>query len=183
MTDLTVEEVTAATKCPADAVAANWPIILTAMQARDVASRLSQIAMASTVAVETAWRFRPIKEFGSRAYLDKYDTGPLAARLGNTPEDDDDGILYAGRGFIQLTGRANYATCGAAIGYDLLATPDLMLVAEPSAAAAAWFWQVKGVHLLAAKPDWKAVRRRVNGGTNGLVEFLEIVNRFTGLAT
>src|SRR3990167_472929 len=42
-----------------------------------------------------------LRELGGHAYLDKYDTGPLAERLGNTPEDDDDGQLYRGRGLVQ----------------------------------------------------------------------------------
>lgn len=82
---------------------------------------------------ETARTMLPIKEYGSHKYLDKYDTGRLAAALGNTPEDDDDGQLYAGRGYVQLTGRANYAKAGKKLKLDLLKKPDLAL--QPSVAA------------------------------------------------
>lgn len=89
----------------------------------------------------TAWheaRLEPIHEKGGRAYLDKYDTGPLAKALGNTPEDDDDGILYAGRGLVQLTGRANYRKAGAHLGLDLLAKPDLALDPENATRILVW---------------------------------------------
>ncbi len=93
----------------------------------------------------TAWheaRLRPIREHGGRVYLDKYDTGKLAAALGNTPEDDDDGILYAGRGLVQLTGRRNYKTCGDFLKLDLIAKPDLAL--EPEHAVAILVWGMEG---------------------------------------
>lgn len=92
-------------------------------------------------ALATAWhesRLRPIREMGGDAYLAKYDTGPLAKILGNTPERDGDGIKYAGRGFVQLTGRTNYRKAGKALGLDLLANPDLALPIENAARILVW---------------------------------------------
>lgn len=74
---------------------------------------------------ETAAKMQPIKELGGHAYLDKYDTGRLAATLGNTPEDDDDGQLYAGRGYVQITGRRNYERFGIAGSPDDALKPDV----------------------------------------------------------
>lgn len=93
----------------------------------------------------TAWhesRFMPIMEKGGAAYLSKYDTGKLAKALGNTPEADGDGIFYAGRGFVQLTGRRNYGLAGAELGLDLLNHPELAL--ERAIAAKILVWGMAG---------------------------------------
>jgi putative chitinase len=51
----------------------------------------------------------------------------VAVRLGNTYPGD--GIKFAGRGYVQLTGRTNYAKAGAELGMNgqLIDAPDLAL--------------------------------------------------------
>lgn len=63
-------------------------------------------------------RFRYARELSGDEYLSKYDTGPLAKRLGNTPEADGDGQKYLGRGLIQVTDRDNYYVCSKALFGD-----------------------------------------------------------------
>lgn len=82
---------------------------------------------------ETAYTMMPIKEYGSNAYLSKYDTGRLARALGNTPEADGDGQLYAGRGHVMITGKSNYRKFSALLGIDLLKNPNLALNLKVSA--------------------------------------------------
>jgi putative chitinase len=55
----------------------------------------------------------------------------VAKRLGNTQPGD--GILFPGRGYPQLTGRANYVKAGEALGVDLVGHPERAL--EPEIAA------------------------------------------------
>jgi hypothetical protein len=90
-------------------------------------------------ALATAWheaRLAPIHEMGGPAYLSKYDRPPLASRLGNTHPGD--GIKYAGRGLVQLTGRANYAKASAATEADLITNPDFAL--HPDIAVRILIW-------------------------------------------
>lgn len=82
---------------------------------------------------ETAYTMLPIKEYGSYKYLSKYDTGRLARILGNTPEADGDGVFYAGRGHVMITGRENYRKFSALLNIDLLTFPDLALNLKISA--------------------------------------------------
>jgi putative chitinase len=85
---------------------------------------------------ETAYTMQPIKERGGRAYFmrmyDKTGKRPkVAADLGNTVEGD--GATYAGRGYVQLTGRRNYGNAERKIGKPFLAQPDLAM--QPDLAA------------------------------------------------
>lgn len=47
---------------------------------------------------------------------------------------------YAGRGYIQLTGQANYDAAGKALGVDLVGHPELAQSIEWSAKIAIWYW-------------------------------------------
>lgn len=90
----------------------------------------------ATAVVETAGTMQPIKEMGGAGYFRRmYDIEgerPAKAReLGNlTPGD---GARFCGRGYVQLTGRANYAKAEAALGVPLVDDPDLALGADIAA--------------------------------------------------
>ncbi len=114
--------------------------------------------------------FQYLRELGNDAYLEKYDTGPIAARLGNTPADDGDGQKYRGRGLIQITGTENYRRCGAGLNIDLLARPHLLEEPQYAVASACWFWASRGLNSLADQGKFISITKRINGGTNGLPE-------------
>lgn len=92
--------------------------------------------MLATTFHETAHTMQPIHEIGKRDYFNKYEPGTkIGATLGNTKMGD--GYLYRGRGFVQLTGRANYDKMRGILGVDLIGNPDLAL--DPKNAAAIMF--------------------------------------------
>jgi len=137
-------------------------------------TRLEWLAyMLATAFHETARSMQPIKEFGGKDYFTRmYDikgSRPAKAReLGNLSPGD--GAKFAGRGYVQLTGRSNYSRAGEKIGVDLIAKPDAAMV--PSNAAKimfvgmedGWFTKKKlADYLKAGKPDYYGARRIING--------------------
>jgi putative chitinase len=103
-----------------------------------------------------------------------YDTGPLAKRLGNTPEADGDGQRWKGHGLIEITGLVNHTACAKYFGIPLDKIAAWLETPEGACRSAGWFWKTHGLNELADTGDQRAVTKRVNGGYNGLAERLEI---------
>lgn len=130
----------------------------------------------NTPARLAAWIAQLAHESGELNYVrelasgEAYDTGSLAKALGNTPEDDDDGRRYKGRGLLQITGWANYEHAATALGIDCVANPPLLELPQNAARSAGWFWQSHGLNALADAGDFIRITRRINGGVNGLTQ-------------
>ena len=96
-----------------------------------------------------------------------------ANRMSNGDEASGDGYKFRGRGYIQLTGRANYTLFGKAIGEDVTGNPDVVS-GKYALLSAAWFWSNNGLNKLADGGSTDAVvtsiTKRVNGGTIGLAD-------------
>ena len=113
--------------------------------------------------------FQHLKEIASGA---AYDTGRLAARLGNTPEADGDGQKYKGRGYIQLTGTSNYRLFDEFTGrkHDLMNHPERLERPDLAMLAAGWYWSRNDLNSLADRDDLLSITKRINGGTNGMAD-------------
>jgi hypothetical protein len=148
----------------------NWPPLETALEECGIADRSTVIAAIATVVTEVGLAFEPINERGDAAYFAQYD-----GRLGNTAPGD--GAKYHGRGYIQLTGRANYRQYGQKLGIPLERRPDFALKPKVAAAVLAHYFKDRGIHASAAKGDWQQVRRSVNGGLNGWTTFHGLVTK------
>ena len=105
-----------------------------------------------------------------------YDTGKLAARLGNTPQADGDGQKYKGRGLIQLTGRSNYLSCKDDWKIDVLANPEILAKPDGAVRSSMWFWWRNGLNILADRGEFDKITRRINGGTNGYAQRKKYLN-------
>lgn len=164
--DYTIGDVVTATGCSRENVIKSWPALLDALRRDGISTRLIQVGVIATTAVEVP-RFLPISEYASgKAYEGRAD-------LGNV--EPGDGQRYKGRGFIQLTGRANYANYGRALGLDLIGNPDLALEPVVAAHIMARYFLDRKVYLACEARDWRLVRRKVNGGYNGWERFSQVV--------
>lgn len=81
-----------------------------------------------------------------------------------------DGYRFRGRGLLQITGRANYERLGKRLGIDLLCSPDLLSQPEWAAKSAALFWMDHRLNDYADRGDVEGATRKINGGTNGLMD-------------
>ena len=122
---------------------------------------------------ETAFTMRPIHEKGGAKYFfDMYDKDgkrpKVAKRLGNTQKGD--GVLFHGRGYVQLTGRSNYGKAATLVGLNLLGNADLALA--PSIAGKILFAGMEtglftskklGDYFNKSTEKWIDARRIING--------------------
>ena len=138
------------------------PALNTAMSKYGIVKRLRIAAFIAQVGHETG-QLRYVREiWGPTAQQAGYEG---RADLGNTVKGD--GSKYRGRGLIQITGRANYAACGDALGLDLVNQPTLLEQPQYAAMSAAWFWSTRGLNTLADAGDFVKITRRINGGLTG----------------
>ncbi|MFB0491929.1 putative chitinase [Methylobacterium sp. OAE515] len=131
---------------------------------------------------ETARTMLPIKEMGGEAYFRRMydpqgDRPATAKTLGNTVPGD--GAKFCGRGYVQLTGRANYRRATGELqnrGYldhslDLTAAPDMAMTPDIAAPvmflgmAEGWFTGKKLADYFGPGklPDPVNARRIING--------------------
>ncbi len=92
-------------------------------------------------------------------------------RMGNGVEATQEGWTYRGRGYIQLTGKNNYASFDKFVDDDIINNPDLIATKYPLLSAA-WFWDSVKLNSVADKGSSQDiindVRKKINGGVIGL---------------
>ena len=105
-------------------------------------------------------------------------------RMGNGDEASKEGYKFRGRGFIQLTGKANYTNFTKFIGEDCISNPDLVSTKYPLASAAFFFDSNKLWSICDKGSDdatVTAVTKRVNGGTIGLPDRIKHFKEYYNL--
>lgn len=162
------------------------PFVLKALLDAALADKSMVLMALGTIRAETG-SFLPIDEFESQ-----FNTPPGGppfalydnrADLGN--QGPPDGANFKGRGFVQLTGRANYTQFSNVIGLrdQLVQDPDLADDPDIAAKLLAAFLAAKENQIRQALQDndLATARKLVNGGTHGLPEFTDAYQRGQGL--
>jgi putative chitinase len=154
----------------------NLPFVLNALRGADLGDKPMVLMALGTIRAETG-SFEPINEGRSRfntspnghpfdLYDDRRDLGNRGAPDGNS---------FKGRGFVQLTGRANYTTFSAKLGMgtDLIDHPDKANDTTIASQLLALFLKDKEQRIRDALDgnDLAAARKLVNGGSHGLNDF------------
>ena len=138
------------------------PVLNAAMGKYGIVTRLRVAAFIAQVGHESG-QLRYVREiWGPTVQQSGYEG---RADLGNTGKGD--GSKFRGRGLIQITGRANYAACGEALGLGLINKPELLEKPQHACMSAAWFWSTRGLNTLADQKDFAKITRRINGGITG----------------
>ena len=160
---------------PLDPIKANLPHVLAALIDASLTSVPIVVTALATIRAETEG-FVPIDEglsrFNTSPGGQPFDLYDNRKDLGN--QGPPDGAAFRGRGYVQLTGRANYTAFGPVVGVDNLVDQPA-LAGDPAIAARllAAFIGAKSAAIEAAlaNQDMAAARRLVNGGSNGLDRF------------
>lgn len=173
---------------PVDNIKKYLPSVLKALDDEELGDKNMVLMALATIRAETG-RFLPIDEGKS-----KYNTSPGGhpfdlydnrTDLGNKGEGDGD--KFKGRGFIQLTGRANYTKFSKILGLgtELVKNPDRANDSEIAAKILALFIKDKEGRIREAllENDFKLARRLINGGSFGLDDFKDAFNTGNSLIT
>lgn len=132
------------------------------IEADDAWDDLRQVSyLLATIRHECANKWKPIREYASgEAYEGRKD-------LGNTQKGD--GRRFAGRGYVQITGRRNYTRFSSIVERDLVSTPDIALEPGVSYHIAAvgmreglFTGKSLGNYIQGAKCDYQNARRIIN---------------------
>jgi putative chitinase len=163
---------------PVANIAANLPPVLSALVAAELARKRMVLMVLATIHAENE-SFRPVSEGVSRFNTSPgghpFDLYDKRGDLGNLGPPD--GERFRGRGFVQLTGRANYQAHGKAIGLGdrLIANPEL--ANEPGIAAQLLISFIKSkegrIEKALLEDDLETARKLVNGGLHGLDRFTD----------
>jgi len=162
------------------------PVVLQALVDAGLGDKDMVLMALGTIRAETAG-FVPISEGISHFNTDpgshpfnRYDD---RGDLGN--QGRPDGASFKGRGFVQLTGRANYREHGAAIGLgnQLIDNPELANQPDIAAKLLASFLKSKEPRIrnALAGGDLRTARKLVNGGSHGFDDFKDAFNIGKGL--
>lgn len=148
---------------PLDKANLYLPHLNAAMEEAQINTKLRVAAFLAQIAEESYQLKYMQEEWGPTPQQLKYEPpSELATRLGNTQKGD--GRAFAGAGPLQITGRANFASYGAALGLDLVNNPQLACMPEVGFRLAALYWTKHNLNELADVSEFRGITYKINGG-------------------
>lgn len=165
---------------PIGNIKANLPPTLNGLVAFDLVDKPMVLTALATIRAETE-SFEPVAEARSR-----YNTSPSGHHFDLYDKRRDignkgapDGERYRGRGYVQLTGRANYERYAKVLGVKLADKPELACEPDIAGRILAAFLKDKErvIKQALVEGDLRAARRAVNGGSHGLDRFTDAYQR------
>jgi putative chitinase len=171
------------------------------LRRKGVYSDMALVAIIATARVEVGKSFLPIKEnlnynaamlmkmwpryFPNPDIALEYARKPerianraYGGRMGNGPEETQEGWKYAGAGVAQLTGKNNYKLYGDLLGIDLVNHPELAMDTQYCYKILVNFFIQNNMISLCNQKNWEAIRRRYNGGLHGFELFKKVIDQY-----
>jgi len=112
------------------------------------------------------------EKIGSRVY---------ANRMGNGDEASTEGFMFRGRGYLQLTGKENYAAFRDFIIHDCVRYPEYVAQKYPMISASWYFNHNQLWPLCDQGPSIQVITeltQRINGGVHGLKKRIQLFDTF-----
>ena len=171
---------------PIGNIKANLPGILSSLVEHRLSDKPMVLMALATVRAEVEC-FKPIDEGQSRFNTSPsghpFDLYDARKDLGNRGAPDGD--RFKGRGYIQLTGRANYTRYGALLSpkVDLIESPERAGEQDIASSLLALFLADKEIAIKQAlmAGDMSQARKLVNGGSHGIDRFTDAFQRGNAL--
>lgn len=95
--------------------------------------------------------------------------------LGNVKAGD--GVRFVGRGYMQITGRANYEAMARDLHADCVNHPELIEQPRWALLSALWYWKRNNLNRFARNDSFTGLTKAINGGTNGMADRLAWLRR------
>jgi peptidoglycan L-alanyl-D-glutamate endopeptidase CwlK len=165
---------------PIGNIKTNLPPTLDGLAAFELVDKPMVLTALATIRAETE-SFEPVAEARSRFNTSPsghaFDLYDKRRDIGN--KGAPDGERFRGRGYVQLTGRANYERYAKVLGVKLADKPDLACEPDIAGRILAAFLKDKERIIKQAliEGDLRAARRAVNGGSHGLDRFTDAYRR------
>jgi putative chitinase len=86
-------------------------------------------------------------------------------RFGNGPESSGDGWAYSGKGYFQITFKANYQACATSMGMNLTDLPAYLITHDGACRSACWYWNSRSLNSLADSLSINQISQKIQGGS------------------